>query len=172
MIFSHQHQQKKIPITVIEFSDVDEADFHLKKPHYSNKKYSTVHTQSRFFLVQPDPVALQSQSPLWCVCTYTPPCPRRWLRCVGRSGFIRCFWGWAERWVTAWKFFVLSFSSKWQEEGHKIWNIFLLFSLRVLLELVGPVISNYLRQRHSKSLGNKFCNNNKPLIVTKHLLFI
>lgn len=136
------------------------------------KKYSTVHTPPRFFLVQPDHVALQSHTPLWSVCTYTPPCPWRWLRCVGRSGFIWCFWGGAERWITAWKFFVLSFSSEWQEEGHKIWNIFLLFSLRVLLELVGPVISNYLRQRHSKSLGNKFCNNNKPLIVTKNLLFI
>lgn len=171
MIFSHQHQQKKIPTTVKSFLMLMRLTSTWKNPLFKQKVFHSPHTQQAF----PGPARPSGPtvtSPMWCA-TYTPPCPWRWLRCVRRSGFIRCFRRWAERWVTAWKFFVLPFSSEWQEKGHKIRNIFLLFSLRVLLELVGPVISNHLRQRHSKSLGNKFCNNNnKPLVVTKHLIFI
>lgn len=170
MIFYHQHQQKKIPARVKSFWCWWGWLPPEKKLLFEQKVFHSPHPQQVF--AGPARPSGPTVTPPCDVPTYTPPCPWRWLRCVRRSGFIRCFRGWAERWVTAWKFFVLPFSSEWQEKGHKIRNIFLLFSLRVLLELVGPVISNHLRQRHSKSLGNKFCNNNKPLIVTKHLIFI
>lgn len=168
MIFSHQ-DWKKISSTVRGFwSSPGWLPINKISLFKHDRRNTPQSTNTVFFL----PYSPQSMYGYSYGGTYTPPCSRCRLWRVRRSGFVWCFWGGAERWVTAGKFFVLPFCSKWQEKGHKIWDISLLFSLRVLLELVGPVVSNHLWQGHSKSLGNKLCNKEVNIYWTSDIYLV